>query len=92
MTSAQARVILELGETATPEEVQAAYRKAARRTHPDVNPGDPDAATRFHEVQAAYEMLGGNSINGVSKRASKHFTAAEMAKQYSDIMRGMGWG
>lgn len=87
ITSAQARTILELAESATPEQVQFAYRKAARRTHPDVNPNDPEAATKFREVQAAYEMLGGNSIGGVRRNASKKFTPAEAQRQYEDFMR-----
>ena len=42
---------------ATDEEVKRAYRKMARRYHPDANPGDPEAEARFKEVSAAYEVL-----------------------------------
>ncbi len=41
---------------ATPELIKAAYRKSAARYHPDKNPS-ADAATRFREVQEAYETL-----------------------------------
>jgi DnaJ-class molecular chaperone len=38
--------------------IRAAYRKLAKRHHPDVNPGKPDAAERFKEISAAFDLLG----------------------------------
>ena len=37
--------------------VKAAHRKLAKEHHPDVKPGDAEAAKRFHQVQAAYDVL-----------------------------------
>jgi len=37
--------------------VKAAWRRMAKENHPDVRPGDADAAVRFQGVQAAYEVL-----------------------------------
>ncbi|MHB8060513.1 MAG: molecular chaperone DnaJ [Gaiellaceae bacterium] len=42
---------------ASAEEIKKAYRKLARRHHPDANPGDKDAEDRFKEVQNAYDIL-----------------------------------
>ena len=49
--------ILGVPRDATSEEIKRAYRRLARECHPDVNPGDSDAETRFKEVAAAYEVL-----------------------------------
>lgn len=51
-------LILGVSRRATPEAVRAAYRQAARATHPDLNPGDPHAVERFKRVQRAYDVLG----------------------------------
>ena len=48
---------LDVARDATEEELKRAYRKMARRYHPDANPGDPDAEARFKELSAAYEVL-----------------------------------
>ncbi|HEU5351611.1 MAG TPA: J domain-containing protein [Terracidiphilus sp.] len=44
-------------KTATAEEIRKAFRKAARRYHPDVNPGDKRAEERFKEISEANEVL-----------------------------------
>ncbi len=50
--------ILGVSETATPKEITKAYRKLARESHPDANPGDDAAETRFKEISAAYDVVG----------------------------------
>jgi curved DNA-binding protein CbpA len=40
------------------ESLRTAFRKAAKTRHPDINPGDPDAALRFRELVRAYDILG----------------------------------
>lgn len=49
--------ILEVGRTASPEEIQKAYRKLARKFHPDMNPDDKAAKAKFQQIQKAYDAL-----------------------------------
>lgn len=48
---------LELDTTADQDAIKRQYRKLAKIYHPDANPGDPQAAERFHQVQTAYDLL-----------------------------------
>lgn len=48
---------LGISKTASSEEVQKAYRKLARKYHPDMNPDDATAKKKFQEVQSAFEVL-----------------------------------
>lgn len=48
---------LGISRTATESEIKAAFRKQARKHHPDVNPGDANAEERFKDVNEAYEVL-----------------------------------
>jgi curved DNA-binding protein len=49
--------ILGVARTASPDEIKRAYRKLAKKFHPDVNPGDKAAEERFKEITAASEVL-----------------------------------
>ena len=49
---------LGVAKTATGKEIKQAYRKLARKYHPDVNPGDKAAEARFKEINEANEVLG----------------------------------
>ena len=69
--------ILGIRRGASADEIQKAYRKAARKYHPDLNPDDDSAKERFKEVQSAYEVL-----NDPQKR--------EMYDRYGDSFERMG--
>src|SRR5882757_9861722 len=49
---------LGVAKTSTEKEIKQAFRKLARKHHPDVNPGDKSAESRFKEMNEAYEVLG----------------------------------
>ena len=48
---------LGISKTATQEDIKKAFRKLARKHHPDVNPGDAAATEKFKEISEAYEVL-----------------------------------
>jgi molecular chaperone DnaJ len=50
-------IVLGLAPTATDTDIKRAYRRLARRYHPDINPGDQAAEARFRQVVEAYETL-----------------------------------
>lgn len=49
--------VLEVPKTASDDEIKKAYRKLARRYHPDRNPDDTAAEEKFKEIQSAYDVL-----------------------------------
>ncbi|MBQ6896904.1 MAG: J domain-containing protein, partial [Oscillospiraceae bacterium] len=49
--------ILGVSENATQDEIKKAYRQMAKKYHPDLNPGDENAAKKMNEINEAYDML-----------------------------------
>jgi DnaJ-class molecular chaperone len=49
--------VLGVERTATADEIRKAYRKLAKKLHPDINPGDKAGEAQFKEISAAYEIL-----------------------------------
>src|SRR5947209_1379638 len=49
--------ILGVARGASTDEIKKAFRKLARKYHPDVNPGDKKAEEKFKEINEAYEVL-----------------------------------
>src|SRR4051794_10808798 len=50
-------VILEVGRSASVDDIKKSFRRLARRFHPDVNPGDRRAEERFKRISEAYDVL-----------------------------------
>ena len=49
--------ILGIEKTATAKDIKTAYRKLARKLHPDLNPNDKDAKNKFQQINEANEVL-----------------------------------
>src|SRR5690349_17428863 len=49
--------VLGVPRDAKPEDMKKAYRRLARKFHPDVNPGDPKAEERFKQISEAFDVL-----------------------------------
>src|ERR1700709_718770 len=49
--------ILGISKTASQDEIKAAYRKQARKHHPDLNPNDKEANKKFQQINEANEVL-----------------------------------
>ncbi len=71
---------LGVSKAATAEQIKQAFRKLARKHHPDVNPGDKSAEAKFKEINEAYEVLSD------SDKRQKY----DQYGQYWDRMGGMG--
>ena len=49
--------VLGVDKNASDADIKKAFRKLARKYHPDVNPGDKDAEAKFKEINEAYDVL-----------------------------------
>lgn len=91
--------VLGVASTATAAEIQSAYRKLAKKLHPDLNPGDKNAEDRFKEVAAAYDLLsdadkrkrfdsGEIDASGMERPQHQYyrdFANADQADHYADM-------
>jgi molecular chaperone DnaJ len=50
--------IMGVQRDASQDEVRKAYRKLARKWHPDINPGNKEAEQKFKEISEAYDVIG----------------------------------
>ncbi len=57
--------LLGVGRKATAKDIRTAFRKLARKYHPDLNPGDKAAEEKFKELQEAYDVLSDTKKRGI---------------------------
>src|SRR5471032_2489608 len=86
---------LGVAKTATAKEIKAAYRKLARKHHPDVNPGDKSAEGRIKELNEANEVLSDPEKRKKYDELGANWRAYEQAGQGHapgfDPSQGGGW-
>jgi len=73
--------VLGVQKSARPDEIKKAFRRLAKKLHPDANKKDPKAAVKFAELNAAYEVLG-------DEKKRKAFDAGEIDAEGKPRFRG----
>ena len=81
--------VLELDRTADADAIKRAYRRLARKFHPDANPGDPKAEARFKEINEAHQVL---SDPEKKARYDRFGSAYRQHGSFEDAMRQAGFG
>lgn len=73
--------VLEVDKTATADEIKKAYRKLARKYHPDLNPNDKEAQKRFQRINEANEVLSDPEKRKKYDQYGKEWQHAEQFEQ-----------
>ena len=73
--------VLGVGKGASEAEIKSAFRKLAKKHHPDTNTADPKAKERFNEANAAYEIVG-------DKAKRKQFDRGEIGADGKPRLQG----
>lgn len=88
--------ILGVDKSASQDDVKKAYKKLARKYHPDLNPNDPDAHRKFQEINEANEVLSDPEKRkkydqyGENWKHADEFEAQQ--QQYRQYQNGQGGG
>lgn len=77
--------VLGVAKSAKPEEIKSAFRKLAKKYHPDQNKDDPQAQTKFSEINQAYEIIG-------DKDRRAQFDRGEIDAEGKQTFQGFGGG
>jgi DnaJ-class molecular chaperone len=79
-------------KTSSEKEIKQAFRKLARKHHPDVNPGDKVAEARFKEINEAYEVLGDPATRKKYDELGANWRMYEQQARSGGQPFGGGWG
>ncbi len=92
MASADPYDLLGVARGASQEEIQKAYRRLAKKLHPDLNPGDKTAQRKFQDLSAAYDILGDETKRARFDRGEIDETGAEKPQRqyYRDFAQAGG--
>jgi DnaJ-class molecular chaperone len=84
---------LGVNKDATQADIQKAYRRLAKKLHPDLNPGNKVAEEKFKEVSAAYDLLSDPEMRARYDREEIDASGAERPRQqyYRDFADQDGW-
>src|SRR3970282_1090689 len=83
--------VLGVSRGASQKDIRAAYRKLARKHHPDVNPNDRTAESRFKEINAAHEVLSEAEKRRKYDRYGDRWEHADEIEQAQRRQSAGGW-
>ena len=84
--------VLGVKPEANEEEIRAAYRKLAKKNHPDLNPGNKEAEARFKEIASAYDILSDKEKRARFDRGEIDASGAERPEHAYGRYRGFAEG
>src|SRR6201995_1235855 len=83
---------LGVAKTATDDDIKKAYRKLARKYHPDLNPNDAEANKKFQQINEANEVLSDAEKRKKYDKYGENWQHGEEHEKYAQQQRAQGGG